>query len=209
MVDDSEFNKIWIPAETDEDGNDLIYTGAFGIMYESPHYSSFKMRNWLSYDANGFGVLKISATGGNPLDLYVGIVNAPFVNYLPEGGEIKCQLYALPLKVRFYADADAATNDGKFFTDEIDELDACDAYDKVLYFGAPCKDGVYDVDAFAVISAKVIGKELCINQLTGLSYVHLEVEARGMHIDLLVAPEELSITFRGNQLCQGCCPVIC
>lgn len=114
MVDDSGFNKIWMPAETDENGNNLIYTGVFGIMYESPHYSSFKMRNWLRYDANGFGVLKISATDGNPLDLYVGIVNAPFVNYLPEGGEIKCQLYALPLNVRFYADADAATNDGKF-----------------------------------------------------------------------------------------------
>ena len=203
VVDDSEINKIWIPAETDEDRNDLIYTGVFGIMYESPHYSSFKMRNWLSYDANGFGVLKISATGGNPLDLYVGIVNAPFVNYLPEGGEIKCQLYALPLKVRFYADADAATNDGKFFTDEIDELDACDAYDKVLYFGAPCKDGVYDVDAFAVISGKVIGKELCTNQLTGLNYVHLEVEARGMHIDLLVAPEELSMPLEEINYIKG------
>lgn len=203
VVDDSEFNKIWIPAETDEDGNDLIYTGAFGIMYESPNYSSFKMRNWLSYDANGFGVLKISATGGNPLDLYVGIVNAPFVNYLPEGGEIKCQLYALPLKVRFYADADAATNDGKFFTDEIDELDSCDAYDNVLYFGAPFKDGVYDVDAFAVISAKVIAKELCINQLTGLSYVHLEVEARGMHIDLLVAPEKLSMPLEEINYVKG------
>lgn len=203
VVDDSEINKIWIPAETDGDGNDLIYTGAFGIMYESPHYSSFKMRNWLSYDANGFGVLKISANGGNALDLYVGIVNAPFVNYLPEGGEIKCQLYALPLKVRFYADADAATNDGKFFTDEIDELDACDAYDKILYFGAPCKDGVYDVDAFAVISAKVIGKELCTNQLTGLSYVHLEVEARGMHIDLLVAPEKLSMPLEEINYIKG------
>lgn len=203
VVDDSEINKIWIPAETDGDGNDLIYTGAFGIMYESPHYSSFKMRNWLSYDENGFGVLKISAIGGNALDLYVGIVNAPFVNYLPEGGEIKCQLYALPLKVRFYADADAATNDGKFFTDEIDELDACDAYDKVLYFGAPCKDGVYDVDAFAVISAKVIGKELCTNQLTGLNYVHLEVEARGMHIDLLVAPEKLSMPLEEINYVKG------
>ena len=203
VVDDSEINKIWIPAETDGDGNDLIYTGAFGIMYESPHYSSFKMRNWLSYDANGFGVLKISATGGNPLDLYVGIVNAPFVNYLPEGGEIKCQLYALPLNVRFYADADAATNDGKFLTDEIDELDSCDAYDKVLYFGAPCKDGVYDVDAFAVISGKVIGKELCTNQLTGLNYVHLEVEARGMHIDLLVAPEELSMPLEEINYVKG------
>lgn len=203
VVDDSEFNKIWIPAETDEDGNDLIYTGVFGIMYESPHYSSFKMRNWLRYDENGFGVLKISATGGNPLDLYVGIVNAPFVNYLPEGGEIKCQLYALPLKVRFYADADAATNDGKFFTDEIDELDACDAYDKVLYFGAPCKDGVYDVDAFAVISGKVIGKELCTNQLTGLNYVHLEVEARGLHIDLLVAPEKLSMPLEEINYVKG------
>lgn len=203
VVDDSEINKIWIPAETDEDGNDLIYTGAFGIMYESPHYSSFKMRNWLSYDANGFGVLKISATEGNPLDLYVGIVNAPFVNYLPEGGEIKCQLYALPLKVRFYADADAATNDGKFFTDEIDELDACDAYDKILYFGAPCKDGVYDVDAFAVISAKVIGKELCTNQLTGLSYVHLEVEAKGMHIDLVVALEKLSMPLEEINYIKG------
>lgn len=203
VVDDSEINKIWIPAETDGDGNDLIYTGAFGIMYESPHYSSFKMRNWLSYDANGFGVLKISAIGGNALDLYVGIVNAPFVNYLPEGGEIKCQLYALPLKVRFYADADAATNDGKFFTDEIDELDACDAYDKVLYFGAPCKDGVYDVDAFAVISGKVIGKELCTNQLTGLNYVHLEVEAKGMHIDLLVAPEELSMPLEEINYVKG------
>ena len=60
VVDDSGFNKIWMPAETDENGNNLIYTGVFGIMYESPHYSSFKMRNWLSYDANGFGVLKIS-----------------------------------------------------------------------------------------------------------------------------------------------------
>lgn len=203
VVDDSEINKIWIPAETDGDGNDLIYTGVFGIMYESPHYSSFKMRNWLSYDANGFGVLKISAISGNALDLYVGIVNAPFVNYLPEGGEIKCQLYALPLKVRFYADADAATNDGKFFTDEIDELDACDAYDKVLYFGAPCKDGVYDVDAFAVISGKVIGKELCTNQLTGLNYVHLEVEAKGMHIDLLVAPEELSMPLEEINYVKG------
>lgn len=193
VVDDSEFNKIWIPAETDEDGNDLIYTGAFGIMYESPHYSSFKMRNWLSYDANGFGVLKISAIGNDPLDLYVGIVNAPFVNYLPEGGEIKCQLYALSLNMRFYADADAAANDGNFFTNKIDELDSCDAYDNVLYFGAPFKDGVYDVDAFAVISAKVIAKELCTNQLTGLNYVHLEIEARGMHIDLLVAPEKLSM----------------
>lgn len=203
VVDDSEFNKIWIPAETDEDGNDLIYTGAFGIMYESPHYSSFKMRNWLSYDANGFGVLKISAIGNDPLDLYVGIVNAPFVNYLPEGGEIKCQLYALSLNMRFYADADAAANDGKFFTNKIDELDACDAYDKVLYFGAPCKDGVYDVDAFAVISGKVIGKELCTNQLTGLNYVHLDVEARGMHIDLLVAPVELSMPLEEINYVKG------
>lgn len=203
VVDDSEFNKIWIPAETDGDGNDLIDTSAFGIMYESPHYSSFKMRNWLSYYKNGFGVLKISAIGANPLDLYVGIVNAPFVNYLPEGGDIKCQLYALTLKVRFYADADAAMNDGKFFTNEIDELDACDAYDNVLYFGAPCKDGVYDVDAFAVISGKVIGKELCTNQLTGLSYVHLEVEAKGMHIDLLVAPEELSMPLEKINYVKG------
>lgn len=206
VVDDSEFNKIWIPAETDEDGNDLIYTGSFGIMYESPHYSSFKMRNWLSYDANGFGVLKISATGGNPLDLYVGIVNASFVNYLPEGGEIKCQLYALPLNVRFYADADAAMNDGKFFTDEIDKLDSCGEYDNGLYFGAPCEDGVYDeeyIDASAVISARVIGKELCTNQLTGLSYVHLEVEVRGMHIDLLVAPEELSMPLEEINYVKG------
>lgn len=203
VVDDSEFNKIWIPAEIDEDGNDLIYTGAFGIMYESPHYSSFKMRNWLSYDANGFGVLKISAIGNDPLDLYVGIVNAPFVNYLPEGGEIKCQLYALSLNMRFYADADAAANDGNFFTNKIDELDSCDAYDNVLYFGAPFKDGVYDVDAFAVISAKVIGKELCTNQLTGLNYVHLEVEARGMHIDLLVVPEELSMPLEEINYVKG------
>ena len=203
VVDDSEFNKIWIPAETDEDGNDLIYTGAFGIMYESHHYSSFKMRNWLSYDANGFGVLKISAIGNDPLDLYVGIVNAPFVNYLPEGGEIKCQLYALSLNMRFYADADAAANDGNFFTNKIDELDSCDAYDNVLYFGAPFKDGVYDVDAFAVISAKVIGKELCTNQLTGLNYVHLEVEARGMHIDLLVVPEELSMPLEEINYVKG------
>lgn len=203
VVDDSEFNKIWIPAETDEDGNDLIYTGAFGIMYESTHYSSFKMRNWLSYDANGFGVLKISAIGNDPLDLYVGIVNAPFVNHLPEGGEIKCQLYALSLNMRFYADADAATTDGNFFTNKIDELDSCDAYDNVLYFGAPFKDGVYDVDAFAVISAKVIAKELCTNQLTGLNYVHLEVEARGMHIDLLVAPEKLSMPLEEINYVKG------
>lgn len=206
VVDDSEFNKIWIPAETDEDGNNLIYTGAFGIMYESPHYSSFKMSNWLSYDANGFGVLKISATGGNPLDLYVGIVNAPFVNYLPEGGEIKCQLYALPLKVRFYADADAVTKDGNFFTDEIDELDSCGEYDSGLYFGAPCEDGVYDedyIDGSAIISGKVIGKELCTNQLTGLSYVHLGVEAKGMHIDLLVAPEELSMPLEEINYVKG------
>lgn len=203
VVDDSELNKIWMPAETDEDGKTLIDTNVFGIMYESPHYSSFKMRNWLSYDANGFGVLKISAAGGNPLDLYVGIVNAPFVNYLPEGGEIKCQLYALPLNVRFYANADAAMNDGKFFTDEIDELDSCDAYDNVLYFGAPCKDGVYDVDAFAVISAKVIGKELCTNQLTVLNYVHLEAEAKGMHIDLLVAPEALSMPLEEINYVKG------
>lgn len=203
VVDDSEFNKIWIPAETDEDGNDLIYTGAFGIMYESPNYSSFKMRNWLSYDANGFGVLKISATCNDPLDLYVGIVNAPFVNHLPEGGEIKCQLYALSLNMRFYADANAATTDGNFFTNKIDELDSCDAYDNVLYFGAPFKDGVYDVDAFAVISAKVIAKELCINQLTGLRYVHLEVEARGMHIDLLVAPEKLSMPLEEINYVKG------
>lgn len=203
VVDDSEFNKIWIPAETDEDGNDLIYTGAFGIMYESTHYSSFKMRNWLSYDANGFGVLKISAIGNDPLDLYVGIVNAPFVNHLPEGGEIKCQLYALSLNMRFYADADAATTDGNFFTNKIDELDSCDAYDNVLYFGAPFKDGVYDVDAFAVISAKVIAKELCTNQLTGLNYVHLEVEARGMHIDLLVAPDKLSMPLEEINYVKG------
>lgn len=206
VVDDSEINKIWIPAETDGDGNDLIYTGAFGIMYESPHYSSFKMRNWLSYDANGFGVLKISAIGGNALDLYVGIVNAPFVNYLPEGGEIKCQLYALPLNVRFYADADAATNDGKFFTDEIDELDSDGEYDNGLYFDAPFEDGVYDeehIDASAVISAQVIGKELCTNQLTGLSYVHLEAEAKGMHIDLLVAPDELSIPLEKINYVKG------
>lgn len=203
VVDDSEFNKIWIPAETDEDGNDLIYTGAFGIMYESTHYSSFKMRNWLSYDANGFGVLKIFAIGNDPLDLYVGIVNAPFVNHLPEGGEIKCQLYALSLNMRFYADADAATTDGNFFTNKIDELDSCDAYDNVLYFGAPFKDGVYDVDAFAVISAKVIAKELCTNQLTGLNYVHLEVEARGMHIDLLVAPEKLSMPLEEINYVKG------
>lgn len=203
VVDDSEFNKIWIPAETDEDGNDLIYTGAFGIMYESTHYSSFKMRNWLSYDANGFCVLKISAIGNDPLDLYVGIVNAPFVNHLPEGGEIKCQLYALSLNMRFYADADAATTDGNFFTNKIDELDSCDAYDNVLYFGAPFKDGVYDVDAFAVISAKVIAKELCTNQLTGLNYVHLEVEARGMHIDLLVAPEKLSMPLEEINYVKG------
>ena len=206
VVDDSEINKIWIPAETDEDGNNLIYTGAFGIMYESPHYSSFKMRNWLSYDENGFGVLKISAIGGNALDLYVGIVNAPFVNYLPEGGEIKCQLYALPLKVRFYADADAATNDGKFFTDEIDKLDSDGEYDSGVYFGVPCEDGVYDedyIDGSAVISGKVIGKELCTNQLTGLNYVHLEVEARGMHIDLLVAPEELSMPLEEINYVKG------
>ncbi len=206
VVDDSEFNKIWMPAETDENGNNLIYTGVFGIMYESPHYSSFKMRNWLRYDANGFGVLKISATDGNPLDLYVGIVNAPFVNYLPEGGEIKCQLYALPLNVRFYADADAATNDGKFFTDEIDELDSCGEYDNGLYFGAPCEDGVYDedyIDGSAIVSGKVIGKELCTNQLTGLSYVHLEVEARGMHIDLLVAPEKLSMPLEEINYIKG------
>ena len=206
VVDDSGFNKIWMPAETDENGNNLIYTGVFGIMYESPHYSSFKMRNWLRYDANGFGVLKISATDGNPLDLYVGIVNAPFVNYLPEGGEIKCQLYALPLNVRFYADADAATNDGKFFTDEIDELDSCGEYDNELYFGAPCEDGVYDedyIDGSAIVSGKVIGKELCTNQLTGLSYVHLEVEARGMHIDLLVAPEKLSMPLEEINYIKG------
>lgn len=206
VVDDSEINKIWIPAETDGDGNDLIYTGAFGIMYESPHYSSFKMRNWLSYDANGFGVLKISAIGGNALDLYVGIVNAPFVNYLPEGGEIKCQLYALPLNVRFYADADAATNDGKFFTDEIDELDSDGEYDSGVYFSAPCEDGVYDedyIDGSAVIFAKVIAKELCTNQLTGLNYVHLEVEARGMHIDLLVAPEKLSMPLEEINYIKG------
>lgn len=206
VVDDSEINKIWIPAETDGDGNDLIYTGAFGIMYESPHYSSFKMRNWLRYDENGFGVLKISATGGNALDLYVGIVNAPFVNYLPEGGAIKCQLYALPLNVRFYADAVAATNDGKFFTDEIDELDSDGEYDNGVYFSAPCEDGVYDedyIDGSAVISAKVIAKELCTNQLTGLNYVHLEVEARGMHIDLLVAPEKLSMPLEEINYIKG------
>ena len=206
VVDDSEFNKIWMPAETDEDGKTLIDTNVFGIMYESPHYSSFIMRNWLRYDVNSFGVLKISAAGGNPLDLYVGIVNAPFVNYLPEGGEIKCQLYALPLNVRFYADADAAMNDGKYFTDEIDELDSHGEYDSGLYFSAPCEDGVYDeeyIDASAVISARVIGKELCTNQLTGLSYVHLEAEAKGMHIDLLVAPEELSMPLEKINYVKG------
>lgn len=206
VVDDSEFNKIWMPAETDEDGKTLIDTNVFGIMYESPHYSSFIMRNWLRYDVNSFGVLKISAAGGNPLDLYVGIVNAPFVNYLPEGGEIKCQLYALPLNVRFYADADAAMNDGKYFTDEIDELDSHGEYDSGLYFSAPSEDGVYDeeyIDASAVISARVIGKELCTNQLTGLSYVHLEAEAKGMHIDLLVAPEELSMPLEKINYVKG------
>lgn len=206
VVDDSEFNKIWMPAETDEDGKTLIDTNVFGIMYESPHYSSFIMRNWLRYDVNSFGVLKISAAGGNPLDLYVGIVNAPFVNYLPECGEIKCQLYALPLNVRFYADADAAMNDGKYFTDEIDELDSHGEYDSGLYFSAPCEDGVYDeeyIDASAVISARVIGKELCTNQLTGLSYVHLEAEAKGMHIDLLVAPEELSMPLEKINYVKG------
>lgn len=206
VVDNSEFNKIWMPAETGEDGNYLIDTTAFGIMYESPHYSSFKKRNWLRYDANGFGVLKISAAGDNSLYLHVGIVNAPFVDYLPEGGTIDCQLYALPLKVRFYADADAATNDGKFFTDEIDELDSHGEYDSGVYFSAPCEDGVYDedyIDGSAVISAKVIAKELCTNQLTGLSYVHLEAEAKGMHIDLLVAPDELSMPLEKINYVKG------
>lgn len=113
---------------------------------------------------------------------------------------------ALPLNVRFYADADAATNDGKFFTDEIDELDSDGEYDSGVYFSAPCEDGVYDedyIDGSAVISAKVIGKELCTNQLTGLNYVHLEVEARGMHIDLLVAPEELSMPLEEINYVKG------
>ncbi len=203
VIDDSEINQLFIPAT-----ESVIDCCICGMMYKTQHYAKFINRDWIKrFNVDCFGILRLStlATSVAPSrDLAVNVVNAPFVNYVPRGAEIECQLYAVPIKLQYFTTNYEAKHSYTFEATRENSLDSLGAYDHGVYFiCADEQDCDSDVDGTAVIYARVISKELRKNKLTGLNYVYMELECDGLHIDLLVDPQQLPLPLEKINYVKG------
>lgn len=191
VVDDSEINKIFIPAY--EDGID---SSVCGLMYETTHYSRFVNKDYIKFFYTAlFGILRLGRKGARDKgdsDLAVNVVNAPFVDYIPRDAEIECQLYAVPVRLQYFTTDYEAKHSHICKDMQEDSIDSMGEYADGNYLACDCEQRD-NIDGTAIIYARVINKELRKNKLTGSSYVYMELDCDGLHVDLLVDPQQLPL----------------